>query len=109
MLGTDIAVLKWGGGIVGGVVAFFTLKKVITTDIESNLKLRLDLVHAEIDLIKASLVKIEKIKLSEKEHELMCGTMQLQIQSLEDCIKREFEVLHKRMNERRFNNGDQVT
>ena len=105
MLGTDIAVLKWGGGIVGGIVAFFTLKKFVVTDIEVKLKLRLDLVHAEIDLIKVSLAKIEEVKLNAAEHKLMCGNMQLQIKSLEDCINSGFKTLHKRMDERRVTNG----
>ena len=112
MLGTDISVLKWGGGIVGGIVAFFTLKKFVVADIEAKLKLELDLVRAEIELVKLALLKIEgdtKTKLNEKEHKLMCDKMQIQIKSLEDCIKLEFKGLHKRMDERRITNGDTPT
>lgn len=115
MMTTGIEVLKWGGGIAAGIVAFFTLKKIMVSEIEAKLKLRIDLVHAESDLIrqenaqfKLAIIKIEKeavLKLSEKEHGLICSGMQQQIQSLEDCVKKEFEILHRRMNRRRKGNG----
>ena len=109
--------IKWATGITAGIVAFFTLKSRLVAEIEAKLKLRIDLINSETALVierneqlKLEIVRVEalvELKLSEKEHELMCGTMHLQIQSLEECIKREFEIIHGRMDKRRKTNGAQ--
>ena len=122
--------IKWGGGIMAGIIAFFTLKARIMTDMEAMLKLRLDLIHAEIIAVqehnKQLKLEIDRLlllvdnKLSEKEHSLLCSNMQQVVTvfneniqkdviSIKDSLDKKFAVLNNRLDARRSSNGNPNT
>ena len=118
MLATETTVItaaKGAGIVLAAVLTFFGIKSNIEKDVRKELKLKLDLVYAEIEARKKEIevLQLENIRLAkeiqlrlvEKEHELMCSGMQKEIAGLKLTIEKEFIVLHKRMDKRRITNG----
>ena len=78
---------------------------MVATEVENTLMLHIDLLHAEARLIeeknkqtKLEIIRLREdvaLKLSEKEHSLICESMKLEIVSIKDCIKKEIKLLYK--------------
>lgn len=126
MLNTDWVIIKGIGVLLTAIMAFFGLKTVIKKEIkeefkfrgealQQEFKLKGELVQKEIDRLdreneglKLEIQRLEHLvdlKLPAKEHTLLCEMMQQEVSSIKDCVKKEFEILHSRMNKRRKTNG----
>ena len=111
-------VIKIGGGFIAAVLAFFSLKKVLSVELEKELNLRLELAHKEIEATNAEIarlkmenVRLEKLimlRLVEKEHDLQCNMMQIELTGIKHCIEEGFMVLHKRLDKRRSTDDNKV-
>ena len=123
----EIASVKWATGIFTGICigigGFFKMRSILRNDLEKELKLRFDLVHAEIESLREKnivlghendkLEKLVELRLLEKEHNILCAGREKEILALTSSvigikkyIKDEFMVLHKRINTRRRNTDD---
>ena len=113
----DGEVIKWGGGFIAAVLAFFGLKKMVVAEIEAKLKLHIDLLHAEAKLVeehnRQTLLDITRmealiaLKLDEDKHGLICLSMQKEMTAVKECITSSFNALNKRLDARR--SGDDKT
>ena len=99
----EATLAKGIGTIMAAVFAFFGVKTVIQKQLEKELRLRLDLVNADILHVKEESRRLEKelgLRLIEKEHSIMCEGMQKEIAALKGAVEDGFALIHKRISNR---------
>ena len=99
----EASLAKGIGTVMAAVAAFFGVKTILQKQLEKELKLRLDMVNADILHIKEENKRLDqelKLRLVEKEHNLMCIGMQEKIAGLTKSIEGGFELIHKRISNR---------